>query len=156
MTNQAIDANQLIMGTGARSAAFKDHGDRVWGTIMSAVVKQQTDFTTQKPKFYDDGDPMLHVIITLLTDLSEDDEDDGMRAVYAKGQMLKAIRNAVSKAGAKGIAEGGRLVVQYTGDAEPKQKGMSGAKQYFAKYEPPTSPVELSDEPDIDDDLLPF
>lgn len=156
MTNQVLDPNALIMGSGARSAEFKQHDDRVWGTVMSFVTRQQTDFQSGKLKFFDDGSPMLQVVITVLTDLHDDEDDDGLRAIYAKGQMLKAIGNACRKAGAKGIAEGGRLIVQYTGDAEPKGKGMSGAKQYFAKYEPPANTMEIPEQPDIDEDDLPL
>ena len=154
MTNQVVDPNALIMGTGARSASFKNHGDRVWGTIISSEVRQQTDFDTSQLLFWDDGKPRLQVVITVQTDISDDDDDDGLRAIYAKGQMLKAIGDACRKAGAKGISEGGRLLVQYVSDAEPKRRGMSGAKQYFAKYEPPVTMVEIPDQPDEDE--LPF
>ena len=155
---QAIDPNALIMGSGAKSAQFKAHGDQVWGTIMSSEVRQQTDFDSGALLFWDDGKPRMQVVILLLTEEQEDDDDDGMRAVYARGQMLKAIRAAVVKAGAKGIADGGKLVIRYTGDAEPKRKGMSGAKQFFAKYEPPVSVTHLPDDApaDEDEDSLPF
>jgi hypothetical protein len=109
MTSQHdIDPNSLIMGTGARSAKFTNFGDKVSGTIMSFKARQQTDIKGT-PKTYDDGNPMMQVVITLLTELVEDDEDDSLRSVYAKGQMLNAIRTAVVKAGARGLADGGRL-----------------------------------------------
>jgi hypothetical protein len=156
MTQQAIDPNSVIMGTGARTAKFAEINDQVHGTIMNSKVRQQTDFATNKLKFYEDGNPMLEVVITLLTDLQEDDDDDGLRAVYAKGQMLKAIRSAVVKAGAKGIGDGGQLVVRYVGDVPSQTKGMSPAKQYIAKYALPTNMTELPDQPEIDEDSLPF
>lgn len=151
MTNQALDPNALIMGSGARSASFKSHGDRVWGTIMSSKVRQQTDIQG-KLKVYDDGNPMLQVVVTLLTELQEDDEDDGLRAVYVKGQMMAALRTAFVKAGVRGMEDGGKLLVQYTEDAKPVQQGFTGAKQYYAKYEPPTIVTELPDQPDEDDE----
>ena len=157
---QAIDPNALIMGSGAKSALFKVHGDQVWGAIMSSEVRQQTDFDTGALMFWDDGKPRMQVVILLLTEEQDDDDDDGMRAVYARGQMLKAIRAAVVKAGANGIADGGKLVIRYTGDAEPKRKGMSGAKQFFAKYEPPVSVTHLPEDTPAydgsDEDSLPF
>lgn len=161
MTNQALDPNAIIMGSSSRTAKFTNHGDRVWGTIMSAKVRQQTDLDG-KLKFFDDGEPMLEVVITILTDLAEDDDDDGMRTVYAKGQMLQAIRSAAVKAGSrKGIADGGMLFVQYMSDDQPKKKGHSGAKRYFAKYESPEHITELPDDiedglGDIDPGDLPF
>ena len=161
MTSQAIDPNAIIMGSSSRTAKFASHGDRVWGTIMSAKVRQQTDLEGKR-KFYDDGEPMLEVVITLLTDLAEVDDDDGMRTVYARGQMLQAIRSAAVKASSpKGIADGGVLFIQYMSDDQPKKKGHSGAKRYFAKYESPAHITELPDDTDevmgdIDPDNLPF
>jgi hypothetical protein len=144
------DPNSLIMGSGARSAKFAAHGDRVWGTIMSSKTRQQTDIQGQL-KFWDNGEPMMQVVVTLLTELQEDDEDDGLRSVYVKGQMLNALRSAIVKAGERGIGDGGKLLVQYTGDAEPRQKGFSGAKQYYCKYEPPVSITELPDQSNDED-----
>lgn len=159
MTNQYLDPNELIMGSGARSAKFANHKDEVWGTIMSAVTKQQTDLNGT-PKTYPDGNPMMQVVITLLTEQREDDDDDSLRAVYAKGQMLKAIGDAVRKAGEKGIRDGGKLFVRYVSDAEPKQRGHNGAKQYIAKYDPPSAltenPTLEEVEGMISDDDLPF
>lgn len=155
MTN---DPNAFLMGSGARSASFKEHGDRIWGTIISSEMRQQTDFDTGQLLFWDDGKPRMQVVVTLMTDLHEDDDDDSLRAVYIKGEMQKAVRGALVKAGVRGIEDGGKLLVQYTGDGEPKRKGMSGAKLYYAKYEPPVKMTELPDQPDGEepDDSLPF
>jgi hypothetical protein len=150
MTN--LDPNSLIMGSGARSAKFASPGDRIWGTIVGTKTMQQKDMQGQL-MFWPDGNPKLQVAITLLTELVEDDEDDGLRTVYARGQMMAALRAAFVKAGVRGMEDGGRLLVQYMKDAEPTQKGFNGAKQYFAKYDPPTFTTELPDQPDDDDDL---
>ena len=155
------DVNSVLMGSGGRSATFKTHGDQVWGEIVHSELRQQTDFDTNALLFWDDGKPRMQVVITLQTDEQTDDEDDGLRKVYAKGQMMRAIQQAVLKAGARGIADGGKLVVRYTGDAEPKRKGMSGEKQYFAKYVQPERTTVLPDQPTddappIDEDSLPF
>ena len=157
MTNQqAPDPNALIMGSGARSAKFQNIKDQVWGQIISSETRQQTDLKGN-PKFFDKEEtrPMWQVRILLQTDEREDDDDDGVRALYARGQMLGAIRTAVAKTGEKGIANGGRLVVRYTGDAEPKERGHNGAKQYVAKYEPP---VQMTEIPATDEfeDVEPF
>ena len=157
MADQVTDPNALIMGSGARSASFKEHKDRVWGTIISSEVRQQTDFDSGALLYWDDGKPRQQVAIILLTDEQSDDDDDGLRAVYAKGQMLKAIRAAVVKAVQRGIEDGGKLLVEYVSDAEPKRKGMSGAKQFFAKYEPPARMTELpADGERYEEEALPF
>lgn len=150
MTTQAIDADAFLMGSGGRSASFKDHGDQVWGVVMSAEVRQQTDFTSGDLLFWDDGKPRMQLVVTLLTEEREDDDDDGLRRVYIKGQMQKAVADAVRKAGAQGIREGGRLVVRYVEDIPATKRGLSPTKKYFARYEPPTQEVVVPDEPDFD------
>lgn len=150
------DANNFLMGSGARSFKFEHLNDRVWGTVMSSELRQQTDFDTGQLLFWDDGKPRMQVVVTLLTELQEDDEDDQLRAIYVKGEMQKAVRAALVKAGARGLEDGGKLLVQYTGDGEPKRRGMSGAKLYYAKYEPPVQMTELPDQPDDEGPAEPF
>ena len=157
------DVNNALMGGGGRSAVFKKHGDRVWGEIINSSRMQQRDFDSGDLLTWDDGNPRMQIVISLQTDEREDDEDDGVRKVYIKepSQLLAAMRQAVTKAGAKGIANGGKFLVQYVSDGEPKRKGMSGQKQYFVKYEAPPEgympmPDEQFDPPPIDDSDLPF
>lgn len=139
------DVNDFLMGGGGKSAEFKAHGDQVWGEIVTSEVRQQIDFATKKPKFYDDGNAMMQLVVTLQTTERDDDEDDGVRKVYARGRMLNSIRDAVRKAGATGIANRGKLLVRYTGDVPTN---LSPAKEYFTKYEPPTTTVPSAQEPD--------
>lgn len=158
MTNQqAPDPNALIMGSGARSAKFQNVKDQVWGTIMSSETRQQTDLQGN-PKFFDKEEtrPMWQVRILLQTDEHEDEDDDGVRAVYARGQMLNAIGKACTTAGVKGIANGGKLVIRYVKDEPAKQRGYSPAKQYVAKYEPPAQLTEIPIADEDYEDVEPF
>lgn len=156
------DVNDFLMGAGGRSASFKDIKAMVWGEVIHSEVRQQTDFDSGEPMFWSDGKPRLQLVISLQTEEREDEEDDGVRKVYAKGNMLKAIRTAISKAGARGIENGGKLVVQYVGDGPKPARGFP-PKIYGAKYEAPVHSIGLpeddgfSDEPPpIDDADLPF
>lgn len=134
MTNE-VDG--FLEGQGGRSARFPNIGDQVWGEVVNARVVQQTDFDSGALLFWDDGNPRMQLVITLATQEQEDDEDDGVRRVYARGQMATAIAKAVRATGAK-LRPGGQLVVRYTQDGPaPSRKGMSPPKIYFAKYEPP-------------------
>jgi hypothetical protein len=157
------EVNQALMGGGGRSASFKEHKDQVWGVITNSSMRQQTDFTTGEPKVWDDGSPRMQIVISLQTDERVDDEDDGTRNVYVKipSQMMRAMRDAIKKAGAEGISNGGKFLVRYVGDAEPKKRGMSGEKQYFVKYEAPPSgymamPEDDGNVPPPSDEELPF
>lgn len=149
MTNYA-DPNAWLMGGGAKSAKFDEEGDKVVGTILDMQVKQQTDIKDGTPLVWPDGNPKMQLVVTLQTDARDDDDDDGQRTLYVKGQMQRAVQDAVRKAGARGLAEGGRLGVQFVDTAEPKQRGFNGAKQYAAKYEAPQVQVNADygdDEP---------
>ena len=145
-----MDPNAFLMGTGGRSAKFKAVGDKVSGVIFGMEMRQQTSIDGD-PLVWDDGKPRMQMVVTLLTKDHEDEDDDGLRRVFIKGQMQKAVRDAVMKAGQRGLGEGGELAIQYTGDAEPTRRGVSGAKQYRARYEAPQVAV-----PDDEDDAPPF
>jgi hypothetical protein len=65
--------------------------------------------------------------------------------VRRKGWMVGAIRDAVSEAGATGLAEGGELHVRYTGDGQASKSTWTPPKLYKAKYTPPAQNVSLDD-----------
>lgn len=154
MANDPV--NDFLMGTGGRSASFKEPKAMVWGEIVHTELRQQTNFDSGDLLFWDDGKPRMQLVITLQTEEREDDEDDGLRKLYAKGNMLKAIRTAVSKAGARGLSVGGKLAVQYTADGEKPKRGFA-PKIYGAKYEPPVEYVAVPDDDGgLDPDDLPF
>ena len=162
MTTQAADPNAFLMGSGGRSAKFEQHKDEVDGTIVSTEMRQQTDFKSGKPKFWDDGNAMMQLVVTLkIEGPGVDDEDDLLRKLYVKSQMQAAVKDAVLEVGEDGLANGGRLFVRYVSDKDPTGPGLSGAKQYIAKYQAPTTPVAV-DQPDgdepppFDDSDLPF
>lgn len=141
------DPDDLLMGSGAPSCTFPEIGT-VWkGQVLAKETQQQRDFTTGEPKFYDDGNPMQQVCITLQTDARdpERDGDDGVRKLYVRGQMLAAVREAVKAAGAPTVEIGGTLAVQYIGDGEPQKRGMNPPKQFKAQYKAPVATVAAGD-----------
>lgn len=147
------DANAFLLGTGGRSAKFPQVGAQVWGPILDFQLTDQTEFGSGKVLTWDDGQPKKQVVVTLQTKDRESDEDDGVRKVYVKGQMQRAVADAIRATGAEGMERGGMLLIRYTGDGEAK-RGYSAPKLYMAKYERPTMPMPGADMPD--DDSLPF
>lgn len=137
----STDPNDFLMGgVGVPSARFPAVGTTVTGTITERPqVRQQTDLATGELLTWQDGRPRNQLVITLATDSRDDsiEDDDGARRVYAKGNMLKAIADAVRKAGAAGLEAGGWLTVTYTGNGEQKQRGFNPPKLYTATYRPP-------------------
>lgn len=137
MTTTATD---FLMGGGSTSAKFPEVGTTVTGTIArEPEVQQQRDFSTSELKFWDDGKPMQQLQVVLATDERDPSvaDDDGERALYVKGNLLKAVREAIRKAGAKGLDVGGTLSVTYAADGEASKRGFSPPKLYTAVYTPP-------------------
>ena len=144
------DANSWLMSGAVPSAKFDAHGDTVKGTITETPeLRQQTDFDSGDPLFWDDGKPKMQLVVTLATDQRDpsNPEDEGTRRLYVKGKMQQAVASAIRKSGAKGLEVGGTLTIAYIGDDEPKKRGMSGAKLYSAEYASPAAAFLAQDEP---------
>ncbi len=143
------DVDIFLMGSGARSAKFENVGDKVSGTICETPeMRAQTDIATGKPLTWDDGAPKMQLVITLQTTERDpaDPEDDGKRRVYVKGSkkpgsksMHDAVAGAIRAGGAKGLQIGGVLEVAHTGSRPADVKGFNPAKQYEARYTPPSA-----------------
>lgn len=130
------DVNDFLMGGGAVSAKFDQKGTMIQGEIVSSEVRQQTEYKTKEPMVWKDGSPRMQLVVTVQTAEFEDAEDDGRRRVFVKGAMAAAVRSAVLEAGERGIANGGKLAVKYTGDGIA-EGGMNPPKQYQVWYQPP-------------------
>jgi hypothetical protein len=135
---QYSELDDLFSGSGAPVVKFTKVGDDVIGTISSIEVRQQRDFDTNEPKTWDDGKPMMEVILTL--DTAERDrfieDDDGSRRVFVRGAMLTALRQAVRKAKATKPEIGGRIAITHSGLGEAKKRGFNAPKLYDVEYEP--------------------
>jgi len=137
-----INPDEWLLSTGIRSASFQNVGEFVVGLIArQPEVQQQRDFETGELKFWSDGNPMMQLRVVLTTDQRdpEDPEDSGERAVYIRGNMQRAVAQAVRAAGAKGLAVGGKLLIKYSGDGKAARRGLNAPKLYEAKYRPPAS-----------------
>ncbi len=134
---QYRDADDLLMGGGKGAPGFKFDaiGATVKGIVTLKETMQQRDIKTGVPKTYDDGNPMMQLVVTLQTDLRDDtlDDDDGTRRIFAKGAMLVAIRDAVKEAKLDTLGIGDELTVRYTGDGVAKTRGFNPPKEYRAK-----------------------
>lgn len=134
-SSQGIPSLDQVMAGGTPSAFDKDDpiNTSVNGSITSIEARQQTDFDSGQPKFFDDGRPMMQVVIHLQTTMNDPSNlaDDGQRAIYVKGKNIGNLRAAAQKAvGANFPAVGDGLTVTYVGDDEPKRRGYRGAKLY--------------------------
>lgn len=143
--------NDFLMGQNAKSFGFDNLDDAVEGEITKVELRQQTSLDDNKPLTFPDGQPRMQLVVTLQTKLHDNEEDDGIRMIYAKGgnfevaqgsgtSMRTAIAEAVKSSGAGKIEEGGQLVVAYTGIGKGK-KGFNPPKLYTAGYRKPRQAV---------------
>ncbi len=151
------EISDFLTGGGSKSAKFEELGDSVEGTITSAELTQQTDLETQAPLFWTDGKPRMQLVVGIQTDGERaDDNDDGVRKVYAKGgayevssgsgkSMKDAIADAVKKANAPTLEVGGWIKVAYTGEGKKTNRGFSAPKLYKAAYKAPVQSVAAAD-----------
>lgn len=155
----ATDPLAELMSEGAPTISFKDESMR--GTWVVGIVKkveksQQHDFMTKEPKFFDDQKqrPMWQYVVTIQTDERVGEDDDGMRRLFCKGQMIGALKNALAKANVMTTAAAlnGKLGIVWYGEGEPSRAGMNPPKLYKAKFEPADATTDLANEPDEPDD----
>lgn len=89
------------------------------GVVISKKMIQQTVYNPAdqtlhgKPKFYDSGKPMLQMVIRVQTNQRLDEDDDGIRAIYVKGQMKAVVQKALADVGAPNVEIGGELKVRF-------------------------------------------
>jgi len=143
------DVDSFLLGGSVTSAKFEGIGDSVTGKISDQPeMRAQTHMQTGKPLTWDDGSPKMQLVITLQTDEQDpsDADDDGKRRIYVKGSkkagsksMHDAVAGAIRTAGAARLQVGGTLAVAYVGNRKSEVIGFNDAKQYEAKYTPPSA-----------------
>lgn len=135
------DPNAFLMNAGTKSFKFDQHGATVKGPIVSLDMQQQRDIKSGQPKYWDEAkaQPMMQLKVVLQTDERDGEDDDGQRAIYVKGQMQQAVRDAIKVAGAMTIEEGGTLAVKYVKDGVATTVGFNPPKEYAAQYKPPVA-----------------
>lgn len=132
---------------GGRSAFPQDCpiGTTVRGVVTDARIEQQTDVNDGSLKFFKSGTPMMVLVLTVQTDERDDDEDDGLRSVWARGgnytvesgegtAMAPAIRDAMKDAGVDAeTLVGSTLAVRKSGLGKRTAAGRSQPNLYVAK-----------------------
>jgi hypothetical protein len=105
---------------------FENVNDTHTGTVIEVKKLEDRD-PAGTVKTWDNGDVRYVFVFTINT-------ADGISNLWARGGMVKAIREAAQAIGATTMV-GTKLTVKYTGDGE-KKKGFNAPKLYKAKVEP--------------------
>lgn len=129
-----------FMSGGESHPSFKfiNIGDKAAGTVLSIEKREDRDFITGEVKTWPNGDKR-HVYLFQM------ETPEGVRSLWVKGQMEKAVKEAGRNALVKTLI-GCHLVVEYIGLGESKTKGFAAPKLYAAKITPaPLSTVTADD-----------
>jgi hypothetical protein len=106
---------------------FESINDSHAGKVIEVTKLEDRD-PNGELKTWPNGDPKFVFVFTMTT-------SDGFGSLWARGNMVKAIREAAQAAGATTMV-GCQLAVKYTGEGE-KKKGFNAPKLYKAKVELP-------------------
>lgn len=133
----------------SKGAKFEQPGTSISGIIENVTANQIRDFKSRQPKFFDDGQPQMQVLVTINTGITDPmvEDDDGRRTVYIKGfglqrhAWLQALHNAGLRTAAE-VRPGDRFTATFTGFGEAKP-GMNAPKlfEYVIEHQ---SPADLA------------
>jgi hypothetical protein len=121
-------ADPFMDGAG-NAAAFKFNaiGDEIVG-VVTAVKEQNDTKPDGTPVYWPSGDPKKVYVFTL-------DTDAGEQALWVRGNMVKAVREAVTTAGLNTVL-GAKLTIKHHALGDVVTKGHNPAKLFKAKAEP--------------------
>jgi hypothetical protein len=134
------DASTFLLGGSAAPALkFPSVGTEYTLTIIEKPeLRERTNFQTGEVERWSDGNPKMQLVVTGTVDEShrEGSDDTLERRLYIKGQMQKAVGEAVREAGERDLKVGGKLWIKYTGDGQA-ERGKNPPKQYKSAYKAP-------------------
>jgi hypothetical protein len=134
----SLDPSLVSALTGSGNyVKFEEVGQVGKVKITGLARRQVNDFKTQKPAFWDDGNPKEQIQF-----LGTDPDTGEEISLYVKtwGNQWTAVREAFKASGSEPEI-GGVLALQWTGsEDEPATVGLSPAKTWVAQYKPPTAP----------------
>lgn len=128
-----IDVRDFLAGYGGdKHPGFKF--DKIGDTCKGTIV--------ERPRVVDVKDPQGRESRKLV--IAVQDDDGNVWALWVKaGAMAGAIAEALKQAGVDGLAEGGTIAMQFSGERDTGKP--SKLKQFRAKYQPPASTVGVGD-----------
>jgi hypothetical protein len=145
--NSVSDFLNQGSGSGYPGVKFNQVGDEVKGTIISDPRIVETPSLK-------DGAPEPKLVLEVHTEVDSvvSDGEGGDKTVtdedvalwVRKGWMSGAVRDAVQKAGASNIEQGGRIHVKLVELRKPTKVGFNPTKIFEAVYKAPDKPSGVS------------
>lgn len=175
MARDPFDTAAFLTG-GLTGAKWPEVGFIVEGTVTGATMKQQADFDDGSLLFWNDGSPRMQMVVDLQGEptgvtwkglrnvKTQVPNDDGMRAVYVKGNLQRALVKGLRDAGNAKFENGGHLRIERIADvpnADPKKAdaydfsvtwtpaagNTAPAADFLAQAEPDENPFAVKKDP---------
>lgn len=139
-----------FLSGGLVSAKFPEVGFTVTGTVVDFRMQQQRDYDSGEPLVWNDGSPRMQLVVDLQCEPTgvtweglhrrqvAIPNDTGMRALYVKGNLQKAVAQALRDADNAQFEIGGTLVVQRIQDGDQPDKKKAAPMQFRAAWQAPT------------------
>lgn len=148
--NVSDNYDSLLGGRATPSASFKGQFPVLWeGVVEEASKKPAFEYDPSKPnnrgaqKFWQDGNPVENLWITLRTNVRTDQDDDGRRVLVLDSKnKVEAVQQAVRESGAS-FAKGGLLTIEWYGNDPNGKNPDNPPKLYRARYQGPTLDAAL-------------
>ena len=131
--------NDLTSSGGPPAHKFEDIGDKVTIRIDTIEKMAQTDFATGEALTWPNGDTKWQFVIT-----GTDTATGEAARLFAKGQMLSAVKEALRTAEAKPEV-GGELTVKFDSEEPSQTRGFNPRKIYVARYKPAAPVADIDD-----------
>jgi hypothetical protein len=139
-----------FLSGGLVSAKFPEVGFTVTGTVIDFRMQQQRDYDSGEPLVWSDGSPRMQLVVDLQCEPTgvtweglhrrqvAIPNDTGMRSLYVKGNLQKAVAQALRDADNAQFETGGTLVVQRIQDGDQPDKKKAAPMQFRAAWQAPT------------------
>lgn len=129
------DDTSAFFGGTLPAVKFDAIGESVSGEVQRVEIRQQSNFESGELQFWPDGRPKMQAIVTLQTD-PDDEDDDGIRALYVRGYMQRAFQDAVREAKMRDLTVGSNITVTFTSEGTPPRRGANAPKEYKVTITP--------------------
>lgn len=120
--------------TAAPSFFTKDSkiGDTITGAVVGVQTRQARDIQTRQPRVWENGDPVLQVVVSIQTDEKTDENDDGVRAVFIKfwGAQRQALLDALKDANLSDVPLGSTFTASFVGTEKSNNRAFSDTKLF--------------------------
>lgn len=151
----AQTASQFLSG-GLVAAKWPTVGFVFEGVVKASKLVQQTDFDDGTPLTWKDGSPRMQLVVDVQSEATgmtwakvqniptPVPNDTGMRAMYVRGNLQRAISQALRNAQAE-FANGGHIRVERIADGVAPDPKKNAPHDYVAVWTPPSPTAAAAD-----------